>query len=265
MEPQWPANSDITVGQTAQRNAAKARVASIHLGNSIYIDQKIGSSNNSVTIEQTGNFNKIAGQGGGTYAVLSGTSNTLNIKQGDTLGKNLIEFSVTGTANNVTIWQARDVTNGVQDGNETGGHYAGLGVNGNSNTVSIKQGNQGDSNSGHVGLVYITGSNNNISLKQGMNGEKTAFIEVNGSGNTSSITQWGGIHYTDLLLVGNGHTADITQTGVTTHKATVNLTNTGGASTVTLTQQGTTAQNINITQQCATLSGCSVSVTQGTP
>jgi hypothetical protein len=111
--------------------------------------------------------------------------------------------------------------------------------------------------------MYITGSNNNLSLKQGMNGEKTAFITVDGSSNTGSITQWGGNHYIDLAFTGNGHTANVTQQGVTTHKATINLTNAGGASNVTLVQQGTTAQNINITQQCATLSGCSVSVTQG--
>jgi hypothetical protein len=261
--PTWPATSDISLAQTAQKNAAKSRVANIVLGNHLYLEQKIGSSGNAVTIEQTGNYNKIAGLGGGTYSVIDGDNNAVNIKQGDTIGKNLIEFSVTGNSNNVTIWQARDVTNGVQDASESGGHYAGLDINGNSNTVSIKQGNQGGSNSGHFGLMYITGNNNNMSLKQGMNGEKTAFVTVNGSNNTGSITQWGGEHYTDLAFTGNGHTANVTQQGVTTHKATINLTNAGGASNITLLQQGTTAQNINITQQCATLSGCSVSVTQG--
>ena len=261
--PSWPATSDISLAQTAQKNAAKGRVANIVLGNHLYLEQKIGSSNNSVTVEQTGNYNKIAGIGGTTYSIIDGDNNAVNIKQGDTLGKNLVEFSVTGNSNNVTIWQARDVTNGLQDGSESGGHYAGLDINGNSNTVSIKQGNQGGSNSGHFGLMNITGNNNNMSLKQGMNGEKTAFVTVNGSSNTGSITQWGGDHYIDLAFTGNGHTANVTQQGVTTHKATINLTNAGGASNVTLMQQGTTAQNINITQQCATLSGCSVSVTQG--
>jgi hypothetical protein len=261
--PSWPATSDITVGQTAQRNSARTRVSNITLGNSLHLEQKIGSSSNTVNIEQTGNYNKISGLGGATYAVIDGDSNTLNIKQGDTLGRNLIEFSVTGNTNNVTIWQARDVTNGVQDGTESGGHYAGLDINGNSNTVSIKQGNQGGSDSGHFGLTYITGNNNDVSLKQGGNGGKTAFITVNGSNNIGSVTQWGGTHYADLVLTGNGHTANISQSGTTTHKATINLTNAGGASNVMLTQQGTTAQNINITQQCATLSGCSVSVTQG--
>jgi hypothetical protein len=72
MEPQWPATSDITTGQTALRNAAKNRVSNVVLGNSLHLEQKIGSSANLVTIEQTGNYNKIAGFGGGTYAIIDG-------------------------------------------------------------------------------------------------------------------------------------------------------------------------------------------------
>jgi hypothetical protein len=262
--PSWPATSDISLSQTAQKNAAKSRVADILLGNYVYIDQKIGSSNNNVTVEQTGNYNKIAGIGGATYAVLDGDNNTVNIKQGDTLGKNLIEFSVTGNTNNVTIWQARNPTTGLQDGSESGGHYMGLNINGSTNTLSLKQSNDGGTTSGHFAYVDITGNNNQGTLKQMGNGEKTFFGVVNGSTNVFDITQQGTGSYFDLALTGNGHSVTANQKDAGSHKATVNLTNNGGASTVTLIQQGSTAQNINITQQCATLSGCSVSVTQGT-
>ena len=261
--PTWPENSDITANQLIQKNAAKARVASIQLGNYVYIDQKIGSSNNTVTIEQTGNYNKIAGIGGATYAVLSGSSNTVNIKQGDTLGKNLIEFNVVGNTNNISIWQARNPTTGLQDGSESGGHYIGLNVNGSTNTLSLKQSNDGGSTSGHFAYVDITGAGNNGTLKQTGNGEKTFFGIVNGSTNVFDITQQGSGSYFDLSLTGTGHNVTASQKDAGSHKATVNLTNSGGASTVTLVQQGATAQNINITQQCATLSGCSVTVTQG--
>jgi hypothetical protein len=263
--PSWPATSDITVNQTAQKNAAKSRVANIQLGNYVYIDQKIGSSNNSVTVEQTGNYNKISGFGGTTYSVIDGDNNTINIKQGDTLGKNLIEFSVTGNTNNITLWQARNITTGLQDGSESGGHYIGLSVSGNLNTIAIKQGNEGATDSGHFGLMNVTGNGNTMTLRQAGNGEKTAFVTVDGSNNIGSVYQYGvgSNHYADLVLTGNGHAANVTQAGTVTHKATINLTNAGGASNVTLIQQGATAQNINITQQCATLSGCSVSVTQG--
>ena len=263
VEPTWPATSDITVGQTTQKNAAKARVASITLGNHLYIEQKIGSNNNSVTVEQTGNYNKIAGGGGGTYAIINGSSNTFNVKQGDTLGKNLFEFSVTGNTNNITLWQARNPTTGLQDGQESGGHYMGLNVNGSTNTLSLKQSNDGGTTSGHFAYVDVTGNNNQGTLKQMGNGEKTFFGIVNGNTNVFDVTQQGAGSFLDLSLTGNGHNVSANQKDAGSHKATINLTNVGGASNVTLVQQGATAQNINITQQCATLSGCSVSVTQG--
>ena len=262
--PSWPATSDITVNQTAQKNAAKGRVANILLGNYVYLEQKVGSSGNNVTIEQTGNYNKISGLGGTDYAIIDGDSNTVNIKQGDTLGKNLIEFSVTGNTNNITLWQARNPTTGLQDGQESGGHYMGLNINGSTNTLSLKQSNEGGSTSGHFAYVDVTGNNNTGTLKQTGNGEKTFFGVIAGNTNVFDITQQGSGSFFDLSLTGNGHTVTANQKDAGSHKATVNLTNNGGASTVTLIQQGTTAQNINITQQCATLSGCSVSVTQGT-
>jgi hypothetical protein len=261
--PSWPSTSDITVGQTAQKNSAKSRVSNITLGNSLYLDQKIGSSGNSVTIEQTGNFNKISGLGGTDYAIINGDNNTVNIKQGDTLGKNLIEFNVVGNSNNVSIWQARNPATGLQDGSESGGHYIGLKIAGSNNISNLKQANDGGTSSGHFAYVDVTGNGNNTTLRQTGNGEKTFFGIVNGNTNIFDITQQGNGSFLDLSLTGNGHNVSANQKDAGSHKATINLTNAGGASTVNLVQQGATAQNINITQQCATLSGCSVSVTQG--
>jgi hypothetical protein len=259
----WPATSDITTIQTTQQTAAKSRTSGITLGNSIYIDQKIGSSGNNVTIEQTGNYNKISGLAGTDYAVIDGDNNTINIKQGDTIGKNLIEYSIIGNTNNITVWQARNPTTGLQDGQESGGHYMGLNVNGSTNTLSLKQSNDGGATSGHFAYVDITGNNNQGTLKQSGNGEKTFFGIINGNTNVFDVTQQGSGSFFDLSLTGNGHNVSANQKDAGSHKATINLTNAGGASNVTLVQQGATAQNINITQQCATLSGCSVTVTQG--
>jgi hypothetical protein len=261
--PTWPSTSDITVNQTAQKTSAKGRVANVQLGNSLHLEQKIGSSGNTVNIEQTGFYNKINGLGGATYAVVDGDNNTVNIKQGDTTGKNLIEFNIVGNTNNITMWQSRNPVTGLRDGSESGGHYIGLNVNGNTNTLNLKQSNEGGASSGHFAYVDVTGNTNNGSLTQSGNGEKTFFGIVNGNSNVFNITQQGSGSYLDLSLVGNGHNVSANQKDAGSHKATVNLTNSGGASNVTLVQQGATAQNINITQQCATLSGCSVSVTQG--
>jgi hypothetical protein len=261
--PTWPETSVMTAAQTLQRNSAKSRVSNIVLGNSLHLEQKIGSSGNSVIIEQTGNYNKIAGTGGGTYAVVDGDNNTVNMRQGDTIGKNLIEFNIVGNTNNVSIWQARNPTTGLQDGQESGGHYIGLNVNGSTNTLSLRQSNDGGTTSGHFAYVDVTGNNNQGTLRQVGNGEKTFFGIVNGNTNVFDVTQQGTGSFMDLSLTGNGHNVTATQKDAGSHKATINLTNAGGASNVTLVQQGATAQNINITQQCATLSGCSVSVTQG--
>jgi hypothetical protein len=264
MGPEWPATSDITSNQLASKNSAKNRVAGVGLGNSLYLEQKSGSSNNSVNIEQTGFYNSIGGLAGTQYAVINGSSNTLNIKQGDGNGRNLMEFSIVGNSNTVTLWQARNPSTGLQDGGESGGHYTGLNVTGSSNTVAIKQGNNGGLSSGHVAFMDVTGSGNTGSLRQSNDGEKVFFGVVSGSNNVFEVLQQGtSTGYFDLMLSGNGHTVSANQKDSGAHKATVNLTNAGGASSVTLVQQGSTAQNINITQQCATLSGCSVTVTQG--
>ncbi len=259
-------SSDITTDQLNIMSVARTRRDAVVLGNRIDFEEKIGSSNNNVTIEQTGNYNLIQGLGGGN-AILDGDTNTLNIRQGDTpAGRNLIELGVYGNNNSVTISQARNTEAGLRDGAESGRHYLGLGINGDSNTVTIRQGNQGAANSGHFGLMYIKGNSNNMTLKQIHDGEKRAFISVDGNNNTSLISQGGlGNQYIDLMMTGNGHTANITQTGTGSHKATINLTNAGGSSILNLTQQGTTGQQYSIVQQCANLSGCSVTVTQGSP
>lgn len=258
-------SSDITTDQTNIVTAGRTRRDAVALGNRIDFEEKIGSSQNTVTIEQVGNYNLVQGLGGGN-AILDGNTNIINIKQGDTTsGRNLIELGVYGNSNNVTIWQARNVNTGLQDASESGGHYAGLGVNGNSNTVNLKQGNEGAANSGHFGLLYIKGDSNNMTIRQAGNNAKLAFVSVDGSNNTSSIYQFGtGNHYVDLFMSGNGHTANITQSGTATQKATINLTNAGGSSILNLTQQGSTGQQYSIMQQCANLNGCSVTVTQGT-
>ena len=257
-------SSDITADQNTIVTSARSRVNAVS-GNSIYIEEKIGSASNTITIEQTGYNNTVKGLGI-LDAVVDGSTNNISIKQGEGIGKNLIELGVYGNTNSVTLWQARNVNTGLADGAESGGHYAALGINGNNNIVALKQGNEGAVSSGHVGIMYIKGENNEITLRQAGNNEKKAFISVDGNNNSSSVYQFGtGNHYLDLALVGVGHTANVTQSGSATHKATVNLQNAGGSSSLTLVQQGTTGQQYSIMQQCANLNGCSVVVTQGSP
>lgn len=256
-------SSSITQSQQITVSASQTKLTNMVQGNRIDIEEKIGSNGNSVTIEQTGNYNLVQGAEGGK-AILNGSSNTINIHQGDLIGRNLIEFSITGNSNNVSLYQSRNISTGLQDGNESGGHYIGMNLTGSSNFVMIKQANDGGSGSGHFGQLGITGNSNSFNLTQNNNSYKIFFGVVDGSNNAVSLTQQGtGNHYLDLSLTGNGHTVTVNQKDSGSHRATINLQNLGGASTLNLTQQGTTGQQYNILQQCANLSGCSVSVTQG--
>jgi hypothetical protein len=256
-------SSEITSAQLAELNAAKTRRNSILAGNRI--DLEVNGPNNAVTIEQTGSWNKIQGLGGGN-AVVGGFTNTVSIKQGDTLsGRNLIEYYSQGNGNNVTISQARNTTTGAQDGQESGGHIMRFSATGNSATYILRQGNDGGANSGHFLSYTMQGGGGTHTVKQSNDGEKRAWINITGNNNNETVLQSGtGNHYLDLTLTGNGHNVNVTQKDAGSHKATINLTNAGGATALTLVQQGNTNQVYSITQQCANLSGCSVSVTQGT-
>lgn len=254
-------SSDITSTQLASLNAAKTRLGAITLGNRI--DLYSDGSGNNVTVEQVGNWNKIQGLGGGDARV-AGFGNTVDIKQGDYgSGKNLIELYTQGNGNSITISQARNITTGAQDGQESGGHFLQLKVVGDINTVVMRQGNDGGGSSGHVAFLDSSGSFNNLTIKQANDNEKRFFGVVNGNSNVLNVIQQNtGNHYLDVNIVGNSNNATINQKDSGSHKATISLTNAGGASSLTLVQQGATGQVYSIQQTCANAAGCSVSVTQ---
>lgn len=258
----WPESDGITDSQIIQRNSAKDRLNAVGLGNRI--DLYSDGSNNNVTIEQVGNWNRIQGIAGGNARV-AGFGNSVDIQQGDTgSGRNLIELYVQGNGNNVTLSQARNTTTGTRDGSESGGHYMQLNMTGDVNTVTMRQGNDGGASSGHFAILSVSGSSNNLTIKQANDNEKQFFGSVNGNSNVMNVMQSNtGQHYLDLTLTGNSNSASITQKGSGSHQATVNLTNGGGANSASLVQQGATAQSINITQVCTNPAGCSVTVTQG--
>jgi len=260
----WPESDGITSGQTSTLNSAKNRVNAIGLGNRI--DLYTDGSGNQVTIEQVGSWNKIQGIGGGNARV-AGFGTSVNIQQGDTTsGKNLIELYVQGNGNNVNLSQARNTTTGARDGSESGGHYMQLNMTGDINTVVMRQGNDGGVNSGHFALLDVSGNFNNLTIKQANNNEKLFFGTVSGNSNVMNVTQQGtGNHYLDLSMTGNNNNATVLQKDAGSHQATLNLVNGGGAMTVNLTQQGSTAQSIGISQICTNPAGCSVTVTQGNP
>ena len=248
----------------------RARVAALAQGNKLYITQSGGYA--SVDVIQEGTTNYIQGRSGIGDALLIGNYNTLRIRQGDGLGsgKNLIEFDVNGDSNTITLQQGWNGTwpTVSKDGIESGGHFMDLKVAGSNNTITMKQANAGGVNSGHYNRTEVTGNTNTITVNQGYgaNAYHSFFATITGNSNSVNVNQAAaGGQYMDLLLSGSGHTVSATQTGNGSHKATISLTNAGGSSTLNLTQQGSISQQYNITQACANLSGCSVTVTQGSP
>lgn len=263
----WYSSSE-TAADLAQKNSDRARLAALPTGNKVSINQSgYGAS---VDIIQEGPINVIQGRLGTVDAQLIGDSNTLRIRQGDGLGRNLIEFDVNGTANTVTLLQG---WNGVwpnvgKDGLESGGHIIDLKVIGSVNTVHFNQTNAGGLNSGHYNKTEIVGNTNTLNVNQawGAGAYHTFYANISGNSNYVNVSQAAaGAQFMDLLIAGSGHTVNATQTGSGSHRATVNLINAGGASSLNLLQQGTINQVYNVTQACANLSGCSVTVTQGSP
>lgn len=86
-------------------------------------------------------------------------------------------------------------------------------------------------------------------------------LNINGNGVSVSIEQISYNGRVSATVIGNGHTMTIDQRGE--HTATINLINAGGASNLTLVQNGVIGQAYSITQSCANLAGCSVTVIQG--
>lgn len=192
-----------------------------------------------------------------------GDNNSITIRQGSTLaGKNRMSVYANGNSNTLNLNQGYNQT-GTVDGIDTNNHYQMLHLTGNNNSVTTVQKDTG-SGVGQYMETTISGSNNVVDLKQSNISGKILFTNVNGSNNNVTATQKdGGMDYLDIKLLGNGHTVNALQQGGGNHAATIDLTNSGGASTVNMTQQGSTAQTYSIQQSCATPTGCTTAITQG--
>ena len=266
----WYSSAETYI-QSTNKNADKTRQAALAAGNKIYITQSGISP--TVDVIQESNYNRVQGRGGVGDALLVGDYNTLRIRQGDGLGgstKNLAEFNVNGSNNTVTLLQGWNGTWPAvwKDGIETGGHFMDVKLTGSNNAMTIQQANAGSALAGHYLTFELTGNNNSTQVRQvwGATGYHSFFGSITGNSNYVDVLQTGTAgKYMDLSLTGNGHTVVATQDGSGTHRATINLANAGGASTLNLLQQGSVSQQYNITQACANLSGCSVTVTQGSP
>jgi hypothetical protein len=187
---------------------------------------------NQVNIDQIGSYNNIEVIQSGTY--------------------HLVDVLVDGDNNSVDISQY-----GIKN-------YSKVSKTGSGNITNVYQSNSGGAGvTGHFSEVLVTGSNNTTNITQTGNAEKLNFTLINGNNNSITNNQLGtGSKYADIKATGNGHTIVLDQKDGGSHAARIEVTNNGGASNVNVLQQGNTTQNYLLQQSCATVGGCSVTITQ---
>lgn len=187
---------------------------------------------NQIIIDQIGSYNSIDVIQSGSY--------------------HLVDVITSNDYNNIDITQL-----GTKN-------YSKVNINGQSNVANIYQSNSGSASvTGHFTESNITGNNNTVTLSQTGDGEKLNFNIINGSNNIINNTQSGsGTKYSDIQTTGNGHNITLNQYDGGNHAARIEVTNSGGASNINILQQGNTNQTYSIQQSCATIGGCSVSLTQ---
>ena len=168
---------------------------------------------------------------------------------------NQIYVDQIGNYNTVSINQGRSLT-GVSSSIDTGGHYASISINGDSNAISISQ-----IGSLHYAETTITGFNNTHTLSQ-TGSMQQYFGSISGDGNSVNATQTGVSNFLNVSLVGPGNSVVVNQSGNLPNRATISLVNLGGTAGVNLIQTG--GQVYNIQQTCVTPTGCgTITVRQG--
>ena len=209
----------------------------------------IGGADNTIDILQTGANNTVKwtdtwGSGYSWGGDLDGTDNAITIKQNTTTGNsptnNYFGFHIQGNNNTVKFGQGyhvSDTGNFNIDNDDYGGMYVRLDIHGDYNT--------------YIGSQRNDDSGDTIQ----------AYINLYSDHNDIFTAQRQGDHYLSLTTNNDYNEAWIKQEGQGSHSATITLS--GSYPTdLYLLQQTSTNQSYTLSQDCQTVGGCSVSVTQ---
>ncbi len=205
--------------------------------NEIFIDQS--GNNFAIGVEQIGANNNAT-------VNADGTTQQLLIVQYDE--NNDVTVDATGDNNGIKLCQGcafdypESYTNHDYwyDNWEDGGHSIDITVTGSGNGISAQQTNQGGAgDNGHSYDLNLTGDDNEVTTIQQHDGGKTINLTIYNDDNDVFVRQ-----------KGSG----------ATHTATIELDGTYGTD-LTLKQFNSTA-TYSLTQNCVTVGGCSISVTQ---
>jgi len=150
-----------------------------------------------------------------------------------------------GNDNSVTMGQGYEVSStGVfsYDNQEYGGHYMNVYISGDNNSYIASQ-KANNTSTEHTNNSYIYGDYNTVFIKQMHNNDKTLSLTVNNDNNNVDIKQ---------QKSGGSQTATVTLSG--TYGTDLDL--------VMGTNNTTSAGTYSLSQNCQTVGGCSISVTQ---
>ena len=201
------------------------------------------------------------------YITQSGNNLDLEVQQRSE--DNYVSLNSNGGSNNITIRQGMH-DDGTIDLDEVGGHEAYWTITGSNNDLGSYQTDTnrgGGGGAAHHLANIVNGDGNSVSHTQMGKAGHDGFIEIQGDNNDVELYQRGngGQQWADIVLTGDDHTVDANQRGTMAHSFEVDLTNSGGAYSVTsnqTTNNTTTSKSYSLTGICTNTAGCSVSVSQ---
>jgi len=201
------------------------------------------------------------------YITQSGDDFSLEVQQRSK--DNYVSLNSTGGANDITIRQGMHA-DGTVDLDETGGHEAYWTITGGTNTVASYQTDENRAGGGgapHHLANIVNGGNNSVEHTQRGKAGHDGFIEIQGDDNNVTLEQRGngGQQWADIVLTGDGHTVNASQRGTMAHSFEIDLTNSGGAYSVTsnqTTNNTTTSKTYSLTGICTNTAGCAITVSQ---
>lgn len=214
------------------------------------------ADDNEITIKQEGNnfelditqigYRNVVKQWTASEGI-DGVDNTIIIKQardrGNGTGKNIIELRrVWGDGNTLKLGQGYQVgTNGnfTRDYAEYGDTFTHINITGDYNDVLMTQ-RTNSSSSGHEYWLHLEGDYNDI----------------------YTVQREGGSQYINLDIYNDYNEVDLRQTNAGDHYMSVILNGTEPTD-ISVIQNGWNSKSYSITQNCYTVGGCTVSVSQG--
>jgi hypothetical protein len=209
--PPGPLFPPVTIAGTQQ---IKMNQVNSITNNSVYIENY--GNYNTVYVEQTSNFNSVRGTNGNPYMLINGNNNNITINQGTSttlIGQNLAEISIIGSNNILSLTQ------------EHNNNYAEIAVN---------------------------GLGNNVTLQQRDTGGKSAFLNLDSGNNLINALQEGtGNHFLDITSPAGGSNVSVTQSGSAQKLFSLILNNSDIGVTVAQTN-ATTPDSVTMSISCTT-------------